>query len=775
MLLSGGCGGDTKYERGASDWSLYRSLAQADTIEVASPTKNFSEQLEARWKARAPRSAERTRFRTLGGNAGAGEARILIGTPDDGVPTQLARRVGAEVIPGQGFRIFDQDFFDPGDALRAVMEDPRRPGMPLTLWFGNDLNRLRLYLDDLHPRWQPHLDVFARGDLAFSYPLNRDAVADLERGVDYGARRAAAAENAAAAQMGRVRVWGNEDDAPNPARLAGYVQAMLDARDNALRALDVKVTKKKPGPLVEVYLSGKPEELSAILGGPALSRTNPIRRSVDALLGRGLPDDQGAAVAEAAVLAAVGPPSHPWMLEGLGTAATGAWWNHPLDELVGLLVEANMVPTLEQIVDPASEDLLSPHVLGPLRGQLMRFLLEDLKPKNLRSLWRGVRPWKIDGRVRTLWRESLQKVANSTAPVRAETARQRSEQARDALASEFRAGFVLADSRTGEQSDYLGGDVVRRLDEARDLGAKSFSVVVQVPLFAGPLKEDDIRPGIAAASASDLALFATLSRGGARGLAPILVLELISADSGPRADQAALDTPGDWEAFFLDTLKVVQHYALLAELAGVEVLCLGSELTLATRTAPPEDEAFESELARELREVRAKGWIATTKVARSLFKGSLVTSVRTVKQAEDFAQWRLFDALGVELWPRFDDREGVSPDLEGATRTYGHLLRRYNQLAREGKRPLLVMQAGFPARAGSWKTPWQPRGPEDAEAQILAYQALRDAVRGALEDSLPLAGLQVWTLPLSESEVRGFAPASDAARATLTELFAHER
>ncbi|MFT5687639.1 MAG: hypothetical protein ACI8PQ_000469 [Planctomycetota bacterium] len=769
--LSVACGNRTR--QGTDDWTLYRNLAQSQIVEIVTPSDDFSQQLEERWSSTAAPGQIATKFRSLGSRASKGAALILIGTQVDTAPAELALSLGVELVPGEGFRIFGRDFFDPKDAFRAVMENPRRPGIPMTLWFGNDLASMWPYLEDLTPRWRLRMEVYDQGDLAFSCPISRRGLPNMELGVDYLARREVAAKETGAIEAGGVRIWAN--NGISPARLQSYMQAMVSTRASTLRALGEPVTPRKPGPLVEVYISTDPEQFVEILGESALSKVNPLRQSVDTLLATGMPDDRGAAVGQATALAILGEPAFPWMLDGIGVAASGTWWDHPLDEVVGGLIASGTAPTLEQIVDPASDAVLSPHVLGPLRGQLMLFLLDDINPKGLRSLWRGVRQWKVDDRLRVLWREALQGTVRGTAVARKKRAVERANQTSANTFGGFHAGVALIDDHTAGDSNYLSALADDQLESLKLLGASTFSVHVKVPLFVGPLKEDGVRPGIASASASDLALLTVLARGKNRGLSPVLVIDLLSADSGPRADQAALVDSEDWEEFFWALLPVVQHYALLAELVGVDALCLGQELSIAMGTLAPAKATNEDPIAGELRAVRSLGWRAVARISRSLFHGVLTLSTRRPDHAARMGEWDLFDAVAIELWPAFQDRDGVSPSLESVTRSYSHLLHTYNKLAREVGKPILITQVGFPARARSWSGSWRPRGELDPEAQVIAYQALSAAIESALKDSMPLIGLHIWSWPVDGRAARGFAPASDEAREVLGELFAQSR
>jgi hypothetical protein len=66
----------------------------------------------------------------------------------------------------------------------------------------------------------------------------------------------------------------------------------------------------------------------------------------------------------------------------------------------------------------------------------------------------------------------------------------------------------------------------------------------------------------------------------------MLAPELIETPTGTHVDARALGDDEDVDAMFEDSARAFVHYALLGELCGVEVLCLGAESRMISRTLP---------------------------------------------------------------------------------------------------------------------------------------------------------------------------------------------
>ena len=215
------------------------------------------------------------------------------------------------------------------------------------------------------------------------------------------------------------------------------------------------------------------------------------------------------------------------------------------------------------------------------------------------------------------------------------------------------------------------------------------------------------------------------------------------------------------------------HYALLAEVLGVEFFSFGSNLREMTRTTPG-GEGFEVELDDEQVEQRRNGWQNVITRLRGAFRGGLTYAARFPAEAQDIAFFDQLDYVGLQLYPRVPPAVGI-PDDKALRGTLRFELERALELAVRWNKPLLIVQLGFPARADSWSTPMVPRGELDLEAQRRYLGALAEVLGGPLENGSSLRGLFLWNWPLDPQACgpaeRGFALRGKPVEEALGRLF----
>ncbi|MEM7518688.1 MAG: hypothetical protein AAF368_17415, partial [Planctomycetota bacterium] len=270
-------------------------------------------------------------------------------------------------------------------------------------------------------------------------------------------------------------------------------------------------------------------------GGLALSRTNPIGRSVDVLLAPDLPDDGGAAAASLRAFDRSGQVAASWVSDGMGLHAAGSWWGRDLKDWVTRLlpVGATKDPTwmpslLEEALSPKADQKLSAHVALPLRGLLF---------ERIASLWsesrEGAQDWN------GLWTDGAQEGLIVRARQELTRELERAVASRDADPSEgaerqasgLAFGWAFAES----DSPYASRGAARAFAEAAGAGVSevelqsTFAVLPARPRFARVRRAYDFAP-----LEGDLGLAGGVSSARRSGLVSRIVPDLFLTPSGAR-------------------------------------------------------------------------------------------------------------------------------------------------------------------------------------------------------------------------------------------------
>jgi hypothetical protein len=295
-----------------------------------------------------------------------------------------------------------------------------------------------------------------------------------------------------------------------------------------------------------------------------------------------------------------------------------------------------------------------------------------------------------------------------------------------------------------ELAAYGTRDCGLSLDALRKFGAQAVSVTSLCAADAGPGSGDALALSDSlGAVEGDVALAATLALARERGLYTMLRPHLLAASSGTWLGSLKRTSAEKWSRFFDDYERFLVHYALLAELTGCDLLCLGSGLGEATRTLWTED-APEPERAAVYRKVKSDGWARLARLVRQVFPGALTYAADGMPEARWIGFWDQLDFVGFDLLPYLGDREGRTPTEDRVLRNrIQHALERAQELASGTGKPLMVTEIGFRSTDLAWKGGRDSGGASNQELQKRLLRALHVA-SGRFEEAQRPLTLFLW-------------------------------
>ena len=413
--------------------------------------------------------------------------------------------------------------------------------------------------------------------------------------------------------------------------------------------------------------------------------------------------------AEAAWLlrAAWGVDAAPVWSVGLAALEAGTLYGRPLRELTQALRSADLLPSLDELMEADPAVAQYPTLFAPAAGALVSWVLEEHGTAGLRrAVLATVKP---RGRSEVLAR-SLgmadrllgEAYARALGPAAGRPPRHTSKRAA-AVPPGMQRGVCYAHTVSLERG-YASRQSERNLDTLAAIGINWISVT---PFGYLELHS----PEIAASSAfgpdaeTDESLAAVLQQASARGLRVLVKPHLWSTDFVGRI---RMRSDQDWRRFFLAYSRYIAHHAVLAEACGASALCVGNELIEATRGRDPQ-------------------WRTLIAAARALFSGPLTYGAHWDEEVERIGFWDALDWVGVSLYAPLatDTRAGPAEWRAAAHRQSERLV----AIARRAGKPLVLVEAGFPSHPRAPLAPWEvPQdGPADSAVQAQAFLALLEA------------------------------------------------
>jgi len=174
----------------------------------------------------------------------------------------------------------------------------------------------------------------------------------------------------------------------------------------------------------------------------------------------------------------------------------------------------------------------------------------------------------------------------------------------------------------------------------------------------------------------------------------------------------------DWEEWFANYRRELNHIVDVAEEQRAEALAIGTELSQTT-------------LRPEWRDVIVR--------ARSAFSGRLLYVAHNVEDAETVPFWDQLDAIGVSLYPPL----GVDSDHDYRRNTMDAIADRLDALAARKRKSIVVAEIGLRSAEGAAAKPW-----ESAEERVTAPDPTLQAA--VLSDWLAalhrpaISGVLIW-------------------------------
>ena len=690
--------------------------------------------------------------------------RVVVGSFDDPQMRLLVEATGAKITSEGGLQWVDREFKGVDVALAATFEDPDRAGLPVTLLAGSTLEALESLALDLRPVARPGARVFRAGRISLAVELSAKGVPDEESIIDYEERWGAFERRLMAFESGHPKV---------SVRRVGTLGA-APARQWAERAQEVaRRVEAWAGPSskkVHVALTDQLEDIQVLHGVCRFGVPESQRGTVLAVVHPALPEDGRRAYAKAQLVQTIGFPviESDWMLEAAAVDAVDSWWGRPLEEWWTYLTAQRLFPSPRLAITPGALVQRSSHIRVPARAALFRYLRETLEPDQLVRIWRGDEAFTVEDAVledfETWW---LERTDRGMETIRAARATRLEE-----VRAVGRRRGVAIDSPLDTQRSFVVPELAESLDRAAALGVDALSVQCY-------WLEDGPQPRFAAGAGPELGGFVEpdaelaqiLGLAHARGMRTCLVpVQLVSSSAGRSAWLRRTTAPA-WRDFFVDQRRMLEHAGLTAELMGVELLSLGSELRNATHTRIDGEE----DLLVEIFETKREEWSRSIAFARAVFSGGLTYGALWKQELEQVEFWPELDFVGLVYYPRLGASLGERPSDRSIQGSMTKVLRALAEKGAEVGNPVLLLETGFPSSARAWWDTSLGQGELDLDEQQRLYTSFSGALDSVAGETDQIRGTYLWRWEIEPgsggARDRGFSPQGKPAEAVLRRMY----
>ncbi len=171
-----------------------------------------------------------------------------------------------------------------------------------------------------------------------------------------------------------------------------------------------------------------------------------------------------------------------------------------------------------------------------------------------------------------------------------------------------------------------------------------------------------------------------------------------------------LDSDADWNTWFVSYRKNILHYAEMAALTRVELLCIGTEFKSAIKNQPEQ-------------------WKILIKDIKKVFHGKLTYAANWDDEFIIVDFWDQLDYIGIQAY--FPLTKNKNPNLESIKQGWNTHIEKLEAISRKYHKPILFTEIGYRNDTQATVKPWEWGSAfnvlykkKSARTQQLAYQAL---------------------------------------------------
>jgi hypothetical protein len=197
-------------------------------------------------------------------------------------------------------------------------------------------------------------------------------------------------------------------------------------------------------------------------------------------------------------------------------------------------------------------------------------------------------------------------------------------------------------------------------------------------------------------------------------------VDLIDTQDGAWRGEIFFYTEDGWREWFAEYRMFVTHYALLAEEEGVDIFCIGTELSATID--------------------RKEDWKDTIRAVRKLYKGRLTYAANWDNEFDKIGFWNDLDYAGIDAY--FPLSGETDPTFEEIKKGWDNWIGKIESWAKPLGKPILFTEVGYSSTSSAAGKPWEANAPGAADVKIQAkcYRALLETVWGKEW----LAGIYWW-------------------------------
>lgn len=517
---------------------------------------------------------------------------------------------------------------------------------------------------------------------------------------------------------------------------AEYARRLMEACDATAGRIAGFCGQPAPAPPIPCHLYPSIEQKGLRLNNTQPAQTDFRRGAAHLVAGEAFQGQHAGAENALLLRRLLGQPRLHALEQGLALCFTENWQKKGYAYWARRLHQSGNGTPLAELLDNDQLAQESPLVTGCLSASFVRFLIEHWGRETFLQRYANWQPAPEEIRkLEAAWHQHLTQPQPQPQPP----------------PLPYLKGFNFAHEGYAIYNGYgssLSGQSLRQLSA---LGANAVAIV-PYSYMRDPQAPTPLPLMSRAGSETDESVVQEAFAARRLGLKTVLKPQIwLGGNSWP--GDVEMQNEADWQQFFVYYYRWMRHYALLAEMNDMDMLCIGVEFARAT-------------LQRE------QDWRTLIGKLRGIYSGPMTYSANWGKEFENLAFWDALDYIGLNCYYPLSQQE--KPTDEELSAAFRQVLLLAKRVSRQAGKPLLFTEIGFTSTPAPWAAPHQDRdgAPYESEAQKRCYRIVLENLQSETEWC---KGILWWKYPTYLSHGgpghTGFTPNGKPAEATVKEWF----
>ncbi len=450
-----------------------------------------------------------------------------------------------------------------------------------------------------------------------------------------------------------------------------------------------------PLPPIRYHLYASAEEKALVLNNPAQSHADFLAQEVHAVFNDRYQFNQIGKENELIIRQLLDEPQVLALEQGLAIRFAPRWQFKGYRYWVQRLFSSDNMLSLSDLLNNELLSKESPLVTGCLAASFVDFLIEHWGRETFLEKYANWQPNSLEIKdLEKQWHRSLAQY-----PV---------AEKRAAPDLPYLKGFNFAHEGYAIYNGYMSKLATESIDKQANTLYCNTLAIVPYSYMDAPNQPSFIPIANSAGDENDEGVIHSARAAQARGMTVMLKPQLWMG-RGYWPGDVAMTTEADWQRFFDYYHRWLRHYTLLAEIWGIEILCVGTELVKTTQS-------------------REQDWRTLIKKLRGLYSGKMTYAANWGTEFENFAFADALDYLGVDCY--YPWSEDPNATKEALNVGFQRVMQRLEKVQKRSGKPLIFTEIGFKSVRAPWISPHESSGnaPYVGEHQRLCYEIVLENI-----------------------------------------------